>query len=1125
MRMVCRTLALLLATTAVAGAARAALPRFPNMRNGQIVFEADGNLWQVASTGGTAHKLTSDPGQDMMPRFSPDGKWIAFTASYQGNEDVYVIPAAGGAAKRLTFQSDLFEKTGGRHGPDNMVVTWTPDSQNIVFMSRRMAWNSWISRFYTVPVTGGLPVALPVDSAGLMTYGPDGHSIAYNRIFRNFRTWKRYEGGLAQQVFTYDFATKTLNQITDWKGTNTAPMWYGNKIYYLSDNGKNWRQNIWVYDLATKSRRQITDFSDYDIDFPSLGDAGISFQQGGKLYVIDLPSEKLRQIDVTIQDDGTRTQPRVASVKALVRDTDMAQQVDYALSPNGKRALFSARGDIFSVPAEDGATRNLTNTQGADEDHPAWSPDGTTIAYTTDSTGNPQVATRPALGGAEKILTHFQKGYFYGPVFSPDGKQLAFSDSEHRLWLVAANGGSAPKQVAQNAFGEIHDQSFSPDSKYLTYSLNRDAQQHALWIYDIAAGHAVQVSTPGNDDQNPVFSPDGKYLYFLSSRHENPAISDTEFNFATLKSQGIYVAPLARDGASPFAPKSDEGAIEEAKKDDSAKKDADSAKSGKDQKAAAPKPVHIDFDGLTARAVAVPVPPGNIVTLDVRADKLIYGTQPLPLLEGNLPGEKSALHIYDLDKRRDGVADTGLDSYSLSADGKKLLVKEDHDYALIDAAPTPGGGGDSKDGDKKPLNLDGLRAHIDPISEWSELFDNAWRLERDFFYSPVMNGVDWQQVHDAYRKLLPLAGSREDVNYLIGQALGEMSNSHTYVGDGDDGDPTEPVRTAVLGADYALDQASGRYTFATIYPGDNTRAAYRSPLTEPGIGIKQGDFLLAINGTELKAPATPYSLMVGISPADPVTLTVASSATGKRRDVVVKPLANELSVREKAWIDHNRETVDKLSGGRVAYIYLSNMEMLGMQQFIRQFYSQLDKQAVIVDDRWNGGGFIDQMVLERLRRVLVGLGTNRERSIGETPNQLILGPKICLINHYSASDGDIFPYYFKQYGLGKLLGTRTWGGVRGIRGEWRMMDGGYVTIPEDALYDLAGTWVLENHGVEPDIELDDLPGELADGHDKQLETAVGLLTKELDAHPVKVAPPPPLLPAYPANGIVPGPSK
>ncbi len=810
---------------------------------------------------------------------------------------------------------------------------------------------------------------------------------------------------------------------------------------------------------------------------------------------------------MTVPDDGVRTQPRLVKGEDYVRDTDMAGQTDYALSPTGKRALFSIRGDIFSLPEEHGAVRDLTNTPGADEDHPVWSPDGRQIAYTTDSTGGQQIAVRPAEGGAEKILTHFSAGYLYGPVFSPDGSKLAFSDSSHRLWLIGTDG-NALQQVAENGWQEIHDQSFSPDGRYLAYSLNRDSQMHAIWIYDIDAKRALQVSQAHNDDKSPVFSPDGKYLYFLSARHENPVPSDDEFNFADLKTTGVYVATLARDTASPFAPRSDEGEV--------TPKPADAAP----WKPGAIKPIHIDLDGLLARAVAVPVPPGEIVSLDLRGHKIFYQTQPLQMLEGSLPGEKPALHVYDTDKRKGGVVAEGLDNYSLSADGSKVLVKEKKTYT-VEAAEDGGG----KDSDKHTLAIDDVRVRVDPAAEWAELFDNGWRLERDFFYSTAFNGVDWQAVLDAYKKLLPLAGSREDVNYLIGQMIGELSNSHTYVGGGDDGDRTEAAQTPELGADYSLDAASGRYKFAAIYQGDNTRPEYRSPLTEPGLNLAQGDYLLAINGAELKAPDTPYSLMAGLKPDETVALSIAPTPDGKRRDILVKPVKNDLPLREQAWIDHNRDTVDKLSGGRVAYIYLSNMEQLGMQQFIRQFYGQLNKQALIIDDRWNGGGFIDQMVLERLRRVLIGLDADREQKPQPIPNQVISGPKICLINHYSASDGDIFPYFFRQYGLGKLLGTRTWGGVRGIRGEWHMMDGGFVTIPEDAMYNLSSQWIIENHGVDPDITLDDEPGDVLAGHDKQLETAVSLLLQQVGNQPGGLPKTPPLLPAYPPDGQVPPPAR
>ncbi len=528
-------------------------------------------------------------------------------------------------------------------------------------------------------------------------------------------------------------------------------------------------------------------------------------------------------------------------------------------------------------------------------------------------------------------------------------------------------------------------------------------------------------------------------------------------------------------------------------------------------------PIRIDMDGLMARAVAVPVDAANITQLDLRGDRIFYLTQPLGLIDGMLAGEKSELRFYDLKKRKSSTVTEEVDGYSLSRDGLRVLIRHEKDYTVLatkaDAA---------KDAEtKKPLKLDHLRELVDPKQEWSEMFENAWRLERDLFFSPPMNGVDWKGVHDRYRSLLPLAGSREDLNYLIGQMLGEMSNSHTYVGGGDDGDTTPQAHSALLGVDWALDAASGRYRFATIYPGDNTRSDYRSPLAQPGLNVKTGDYLLAVNGAELKAPADPDSLLQLADADTTVELTIADHPDGARRQIVVTPVTKELSLREAAWIAHNRDVVDKLSGGRVGYVYMSDMEQLGLQQFVRQFYAQLGKQALIMDDRWNGGGFIAPFAVERLRRILIALGTNRESAITTEPEEVLNGPKVALLNHWSASDGDIFPYLFHLYGLGKLVGTRSWGGVRGIRGNWQLMDGGYITIPEDALYTLDSQWALENHGVEPEIEVENMPADLLAGHDAQLEAAVDLMLKAIAGKPAGLPRPPPWLPAYPPNGIVP----
>jgi tricorn protease len=838
--------------------------------------------------------------------------------------------------------------------------------------------------------------------------------------------------------------------------------------------------------------------------------------------VLDLPSEHLHTLSVTVPDDGTRTGPRWVDASPHIRDQDMAQLTDFALAPNGKRAVFSARGDLFTIPAEFGNTRNLTQSPGADEDHPSWSLDGKTIAYTTDASGEQQVAVRAAEGGPEKVITHFASGYFYTPRWSPGGDRLAFSDNEHRLWTVSIDGGE-PREVARDPYNEIHDYSWSPDGKWLAYSTTATNQQAGIWLYDVEARKATRVSEALANDFSPVFDPNGKYLFFLSTRHENPTFSQAEFNVATLKMTGIYVATLARGAASPFAPRSDEGVPEAGKQD--AGKGADEGKAGQPAGETAPpwkpgasKPVKIDLDGLMQRVDRVPVQAANITRLDSRDDRLFYLTVPSDMIEGPLPGEKPELHLFDLKKRKDAIVVQGLGDYAISADGGKVLYKLEKKYIVADAraqgpGPSAGRGGDGDDG-PKTLDLSHMRVRIEPRHEWNEMFANAWRIERDFFFSTKMNGVDWTAVRAQYEKLLPLVGSRTDLNYLIGEVIGELSNSHTYVGGGDEMPAERRVPTAFLGADFALDAASGRYRLAKIYPGDNTREYYRPPLNVPGLDVHEGDYLLAIDDVELKAPVDPYSLLVGKLDAT-VKLTIADAPAGERRDVVVQPVKTELPLRQKEWIDHNRALVDRLSGGRIGYVYLSDMYAVGMDQFIRQFYPQLDKQALVVDERWNGGGFIDQIVLERLRRVLVGMDTNRNRAPTTLPQQTLNGPKVCLLNHYSGSDGDLFPYYFRKYGLGPLIGTRTWGGVRGIRGEWFLLDGGYITVPENGIYDLDSTWAIENHGVDPDIVVDDSPSDWETGHDVQLEAGVNYLLEALKKAPPGLPPPPPLLPAYP----------
>lgn len=1071
------------------------LCRYPTIYGNKIVFESGGNLWSVNSSGGAAQRLTADRGTDLMPRFSPGGKTIAFTGDYDGNTDIYTIPAEGGKVTRLTFHSDITKNPALRWGPDNMVVTWTPNGKEIVFLSRRNTFNPWFGRLFYISAKGGLPEQMPLPKGGLTSFSPDGNQIAYNRIFRNFRTWKDYYGGLAQDIWIYNFKTKNVERITTWKGTDTYPMWYKNTIYFASDRGPARRLNIWAYDLNTKTFRQITHFKNYDVDWPSLGNDGIVFQDGGSLYVIDLPSEQIHKINVEVPNDDVRTRPRWVNASKLIQSYDIA--------PNGKRALFGARGDIFTVPVEHGNTRDLTQTSNAREQYPAWSPNGKWIAYSTDHTGESEIAIRPSNGtGKETVLTNRKEGYFYGPVWAPGSNKLAFSDNSHILWYLTIKDKKLVK-VDQSLQNEIHDYSWSPDGLWLTYSKQGDNNLNNIYLFSLKEDKTFRVSTGMNNDYDPVFGPDGKYLYFISARHENPTFSETEFNIATLKMDGIYVVTLQKDESNPFAPRSDEGSLENGK---------DTVKSKlviKEWKAEEIQPIKINLDGLISRAVPLPIPSGDISGLSTAEGRVYYMTSPPSMIEGPLPGESTELHLFDMKKRKDFILTSPVDGYALSANGKKILFKQKDKYLISDAELK----GEQKV-EGKTLDLANMQVKINPVAEWNEMYNQAWRLERDFFVNTKMNGKNWNEIHEKYAKLLPEMSCREDLNYLIGEMIGELQNSHTYVGGGDLYE-NKYVPTGLLGVDFALDKKSEMYYFKKIYHGDNTRENYRSPLTEPGINAKKGDYLLAVDGQELKAPTNPYSLFVNTI-GKTVTLTLASNPNGKdKHDVVVNPVSSELNLRLKSWIDHNRELVNKESDGKIGYIYLSDMESVGMDQFIRQFYPQIRKEGLIVDVRWNGGGFIDPIVLERLRRVLIGMGTTRERISSTIPGEVLNGYKVTLINHYSASDGDIFPYFFRKYGLGPLIGTRTWGGVRGIRGFWPLMDGGYITIPEFSIYGTDSKWVVENHGVEPDIKVDDLPGDVISGKDAQLEEGIKYIMKELKEHPKNLPPPPPLLPAYP----------
>jgi tricorn protease len=1122
---------LALALTAFAQESREGrLLRFPDIYKDKVAFVYAGDIWLASTSGGVAHRITTHPGRELFPKFSPDGKWIAFTGQYDGNFNVYVMPAEGGQPKQLTFYQGSSQPLSERMGVHNEVVTWFPDSKRILFLSRRDATNGWIKRPYSVSIDGGLPEPLPMDQGGLTSFSSDGTKIAYNRIFRNFRTWKRYTGGLAQDIYIYDIKNNAFEQqIPHTDYTDTFPMWHGNTIYFTSDRGPEHRLNLYSFDLGSKQIEQLTKFDNYDVMWPSLGPDAIVFENGGYLYTFDFASKQAKKLAISVPGETDETLKHWTAVTKLITDFDIA--------PDGKRAVFAARGDIFTVPAKDGSVRNLTQTTGIREKGAGWSPDGRWIAYVSDRTGEDELYITAQDGlGKEQEITSGYKGFKFAPAWSPDSKKLTWADKDLRLWYLDISD-KKPVEVDRAKFGEITNYSWSPDSKWLSYDRPEENGNNIILLYSLVDKKITPVTTDFTGSNSPVFDPAGKYLYFISNRDFNEVLGNYDFEFANPKTARVYIATLRADEPSPFPALSDEVAIkkeepaaavkEEEKKPDAkekkekAAKESDKDKEKEDEKSKAEakdvaKNFKIDLDGIQNRVVAIPMPPTNITTLAAAKDLVVYSTTPIQGLSGPLPGETPVVHAYDLKERKDKVVIENVDRFALSFDGAKLLYQNNlppgpavHIYGIIDVK----GDQPKKVGDGA-LNLAGLRMEVDPVAEWKQMFNEVWRQERDYFFEAAMNGVDWDKEKEKYAALLPYAATRYDVTYLMGEMIGDLSNSHTYVGGGDYPD-LHPVNVGLLGADYELDSASGMYRFKEIFPGENWDGALRSPLTEPGVKVKEGDYLIAVNGRPLRAPQTPFELLTNTA-NDTVTLTINSKPSEEGSHTVqVKPIPDEFQLRETNWIESNRKKVDAATNGKVGYIYIPDMGGPGLNEFVKQWFPQIRKQGMIIDVRYNGGGFVDQLIFARLRRILVGMGAARNFESTTVPPTVFHGYMACVTNQYAASDGDIFSQMFKVYKLGPLIGERTWGGVRGIRGQIPLLDGGYITRPEFARYDLNSKWVIENRGVAPDIEVDNRPDLVVKGQDQQLDRAIQEVMKQIQANPPVLPKRPPDLPTYP----------
>ncbi|MCX6826021.1 MAG: PDZ domain-containing protein [candidate division Zixibacteria bacterium] len=1076
----------------------ARLLRFPDVGQEKIAFIYGGDLYTVPRSGGQATRITSHEGLEFFPKISPNGNLIAFTGQYDGDESVYSIPINGGEPKRLTFHPAI-QNTTERFGPDNVVMGWSKDGQKVLYRSRKEAMSWWEGRAYLVDVKGGLSEPLPMASAGFTSLSPDGNKAAYCPIYRDFRTWKRYKGGMAQDVWIYDLKTDGAEKITDWIGTDNMPMWYGAKIYFNSDRTSQpdsaGTLNIFCYDIQTKQTRQVTHFTEYDVRWPSLGWDAIAFENGGYINLLELPSETVHKVPVNLITDRHTVRAEFVKVSDKISD--------YDISPDGHRAIFSARGDIFTVPAKEGNTRNLSSLSDSREGSPHWSPDGKWIIYNSDSTGEEEFYLMAQDGKGNTRLTSDGHCHRFDAQWSPDSKKIAFSDKDNKLYYIDI---TTKKQVLvdQSPRAQIRNYSWSPDSRFLAYSKPGENEIWAIHIYSLTDGVIHQVTPGYTNDDSPIFDPDGKYLYFLSERNFNPILSNYEFTSVNNAITNLYLIVLSKTEKSPFAPKSDEVLIGDKKneKSEADKKESDKGdRKSKDDDLKKAVDVKIDFDGIYDRQVAFDLSAGNIDGLAAISGAVFYTTSPIYGLMGKIGKDENILHKYTIKDKKDDEFAVGLSSYAITPSGEKILMQKGSDFHISGTSGKKGEFEDNK------LDLSQMEMRLDRMAEYGQMYDEVWRMERDFFYDSNMHGVDWKKMHDRYAVLIPYVINRYDLTYIISEMVSELCCSHTYIGGGET-PKIHPSNIGLLGVDFEIDHSVNKIKISRLLCGENWDEELRSPLLEPGIDIKPGEYLLAIDGHPVTADIDPYSLTAN-TVGRTIILTVNSKPTIEgAREITVKPIPSEEMLRYYNWVESERRYVDSISGGKIGYIHIPDMGGFGLVRFMKMFYHQAYKDGLIIDVRYNGGGFVSHLILDRLRQEVKAMWVDRNTI--PSPNG-IKAHMITLLNQFSCSDGDYFPYFFREYKMGPLLGNRSWGGVVGINGFPALLDGGYFTVPGGTLYNLKGQWVMENIGVEPDIVVDNLPGRLAKKYDDQLDQAIKYLMGKIKEEP-RILPPRPAPP-------------
>jgi len=1070
----------------------------PSLSKTQIVFAYGGDIWIVDRTGGDARRLVTGAGVNSGPVFSPDGSLVAYTGDYEENEDVYVVAAAGGEPRRLTF-----------HPATDVVIGWTPDGKNVLFRSTRSSYSRF-ERLFTVGIDGGFPKELPLPMGVEASYSPDASHLAYVPRWNHrlgavpaYIAIKHYRGGLTSPIWIADLADSSIIKIPRENSNDSNPMWIGDQIYFLSD--RSGPVTLFQYDTKSKQVKEALRNDGWDIKSASAGSGAIVYEQFGSLHLYDLASGTQKQLDIRVAGDMQQLRPHFEKVERQIQNSD--------ISPTGQRATFEAHGEILTVPAEKGDIRNITHSPATADRDPAWSPDGESIAYFSDESGEYalHIASQDGLAPVKKIALGTPPSFFYSPTWSPDSKKIAFGDKRLNLWYVDLAHGTPVKVDTDRFDSPLHrfDTVWSPDNRWLAYTKQLPNHLRAVFVYSLEDRKITQITDGMSDALFPQFDRNGKSLYFAAST--NMGLTTGWLDMTSIDhpvTRAVYVAVLRKDLPSPIAPESDDEKADKKKDEKSsdsadAANDKDKAAADKDkndkeadkgsEKAKAkkePVKVSIDFDGLSQRILALPIPERNYGGIYRGKEGVLYLLEAAEVSNRQGPPQFS-VQRFDLKTRKIEKLLDGVRTLSVSDNGEKILYRHEDKWFISagDKPPKPGEG---------QLKTAEMEVYVEPRAEWKQMYQEVWRIERDFFYDPHFHGLDLAAAERAYAPYLDGIAGRADLDYLFADMLANLNVLHMYIAGG--AMPhLEAVRVGLLGADYSIE--NGRYKFARIFDGENWNPQLKAPLTQPGVNVKEGEYLLAVNGREVHASASLYSFFLETAGKQTVLRVGPNTDGSNARDVTVVPLESEVAIRNLAWIEGNRRKVDQLSNGELAYVYLPNTAGAGYTNFNRYYFAQVGKEGAILDERFNGGGQLADYIIDHLRRPVQSLIATREGETYAEPEEAIFGPKTMIINEFAGSGGDAMPWYFRKAGVGPLVGMRTWGGLVGIGGYPVLMDGGTVTAPRWAIFGTQGEWEVENHGIAPDIEVELDPKLVREGHDPQLERAVEVTLQELKDHP------------------------